>query len=224
MTTPAPQLAPSEVLFIHGGTVASTPADGYRIPGGVLIDPTVLAPALLQVALLANERAGAITVEAGVHRSLFGLRKTPEIRLRSAGGAASWPAGTLEAEVLAILRRTRDSARVTPRSMVAAIIPAEWSPHVEIIRFVEKGLYGRGIADVRSEEATAPNGFRWTRNWAELNEAGRALSPPDAAGPLGLLEGMRSGRPEVWPLFERQVIDGLAARTKEQEYHFPNAD
>lgn len=171
---------------------------------------TDLAVALLAAAVLADEKAGAIRLEVGQKKALFGLRKKEALFLRPAQPAA-FPAPSPETRVAEAARAAQGDVVEVVRAWLGEDSP---TPYHAVISRVEEGLATRGLFEV--EEVRHLKVFRAQRYKAP--ESTRQLAGAVRAEEAkALLEAARRERPEVWALLESGIRDGIKSRTEQSD-------
>lgn len=107
---PAASLTPSELTVLFGDQFAQKAGiigwGNYNsVLTGAPISLEQLSPLLFAAAILANERMGVIRLQLEQTKALFGLVKGQTLIATLVGPQNPWPAGSLEAELLAVLVR-----------------------------------------------------------------------------------------------------------------------
>ncbi len=189
--THAASVSPSDRVVLRPGDFAWRVPDrgGAAAPlphTGVAANPSAVARAALATAVLACEHVGALRLwtAARARRGWLGQRTEPRLvlRVRLTATAVSWPAGSLEARLLAALpvRRGTRARGVPLREAVAA-----------------SGACGGAAAVLRHAlDAMAARGV----------DAGHAVPCAPALDAVhSLLDGVQATRPALWAALEHEL-------------------
>jgi hypothetical protein len=230
-------LAPSEhvLLFpsdfagrvpVQGGNTGPLPHDGTPV------NWSSVARAALIAALLANEEAGAFRIEMRSEpvKKWFGLKTVHEPMLRLIPtGTAPWPAGTLEARILAAAGEA--AGRVKDPLQVRHVVSAVWpgtvtSPENETVHFALDAMAARGIIERTEERKRTLGIFKSTDVRYAVPAATatmRATLPVDSTH--SLFDACANGRPEVWTNLLTDVATGLAwSETSDNDHDYGDFD
>lgn len=215
ITAPATEiLTPSEVVLVNGDQFAKPEKNGFPLPRGeVKVDPDPLAMAALEAALLANERAGAITLEMGIEKKLFGLLKSKVVRVGMGAAAPQWPPLSYEWRIYDKLKQAGPEG-TTVKQLVIDLFPADDDhPWVEVLQQIALALRGRSLADEQSRETKALGIFKTKSTVSVLNAAGAALADRHPVAPVQeLLASCKRDRPEAWSIIDSSVRAALNYR------------
>jgi hypothetical protein len=209
MATVTETLTPSETVFVHGEQFSKAKKDGVKLPrGGAAVDPEPLAASALVAAFLANEQAGALRLQVGTEKYLFGLLKKRAVQVVAAGTDPGWPAGSPEERVRSFAGKRPKSGEWTAREVVRGLFPDDDpNPYVEVATWIRRALQERELADEVVEERKAMMIFTMRYSHAVLNAAGVAAADRQPLAPVQAGAG-RAGRAAA----ERDPVGALLAR------------
>lgn len=213
MAFPPATITPSEVAFLSGSSFASKGVLGnVTLLDGEKVAAHELARAIYMTAALSNERSGAARLEVRDATRLGGLLGTKRVLVAVATGTeVDWPAGSLEADFLAIVRARAEGAQVSKAfyAMIREDSPNGW---VHAIEQAKHGLARRHLLEV--EEGRALKVIKKHRY--TLPPSTRALAEPSRISDVkAALEEVRASRPEVAHLLQK-AVDGAAKLRTEQ--------
>lgn len=211
-------LTPSEIVLIHGEQFAKPFKESFTLPSGVDVDSEELATAALQAAILANEKAAALRLEQETEKKLFGLMKSNVVRFRPAGGTPAWPAETLESRVLHLIREAGPGG-VTVGGFFEALFPSEdMNPWRAVMKIVEGGLSGRGLAEPRSRTNKTLGVFKYEAHFVALTPAGEALAARHSAASVrDALSAAQRDRAALWTVLAKGIKAGFKDRWDEPD-------
>lgn len=174
---------------------------------------------MLAAALLANEQAGAVTLEPATAKRLFGLRTVPVLRVRpTTRAAAGWPPDTLESRVLAAALWLTAKEKDAADDVCGEVVESDESPEGETVSAMLRALTARGLVAERSEQKTVLKVFKTTQRSSVVTPRGAdALRDGPAAGATALLETCRRDRADVWALLWKAVTRTYAQRTQSRD-------
>ena len=208
-------LSPSELALLRGDTFADK---GGMLDKVTLLDgqkevsAKQLAQALFAVALLANEEAGALHLEARTKKALFGLRTVTSLFAVPTNAGVEWPAGSLEARILAAARHHREPE--VADVLVDVLVEDSPNPRSYLMQQMSAALAARGLLEVVTEKKLkifSVNSFR-------LPEATAALAHAQPIEPLKqLLATCERERPEVWKLMTDHIKSAISRRTEQSD-------
>jgi hypothetical protein len=147
-STAAPDLAPSELVVLFGDRFA--PEAGMLaskeevLTSGVKVSSEKLMEAAMTAALYAVHAAGAARLELRAGKAFFGLMKTQKLHVVRGTGAAAFPAGSLESQIV-------DGAASAPvvQKLLEAFIGGEVSnPPAHALMKIKAALAGRGVLEM----------------------------------------------------------------------------
>jgi hypothetical protein len=209
--------APSELVLLYGErfTTAQVLLGRTGDPQVALLhaDITVsarqLGQAILAVAFLANDRAGAIRLDPRPATKLFGLSSSDSLFADPLEEEVNWPSSTLESHIRSIAGRLHDKQQNEISTIIAEIVPTSPEPWTAITGLVIQGLGERGLLDavpvVDSEEPTI-------KQWV-LSESTRKQAAEQDISPIEqLLAQAEQDRPEVWNRLVDQIKDSVQQR------------
>ncbi len=208
-------LSPSEVVLLRG--------DVFADKGGMLDKVTLLdgqkdvsakqlAHALFAVALLANEEAGALHLEARPKKALFGLRTVTSLFAVPVSASVEWPAGSLEAKILDVASRRKEPEVADVLTDVMA--EDSPSPRSYLVQQMSAALAARGLLEIVTEKKLkifSVNSFRLPDT-----TAAQAIAQP--IEPLKqLLATCERERPQVWKLMTDHIKSAISRRTEQRD-------
>lgn len=219
--TSTEMLTPSEVVLLHGDQFSRLDKNGFPLlRGETKVDPNPVAIAALEAAILGNEHAGAIDLEQGIEKRLFGLLKSKVVRLRPGAAAAQWPEGSYEARILE--RVKQGGSEGTPvKTLVIDLFPSDDDhPWIEVLQQIAHALRNRGLADEEMREKKALGIFKLKSTVSVLNAAGASLAERHPVAPVqDLLASCQRERPELWSIIDSSVRAGLNFRQESTDSH-----
>lgn len=219
-------LTPSEVVLLNGDQFSKLDKNGFPLPRGeIKVDPNPLALAALEAAILGNERAGAVTLEQGIEKKLFGILKSKVVRLRPGAAAPQWPEGSYEARIYERVKKG-GAEGVPVKTLVIDLFPSDDDhPWIEVLQQIAQALRGRGLADEQTREKKALGIFKLKSTVSVLNAAGAALAERHPVAPVqDLLTSCRRERPEAWGIIDASVKAGLNYRQESTDSHGSSFD
>lgn len=216
------QLTPSELVYLNGEQFAGAPGASRRarlVHSGQEVHLGELAKMTLASALLANLQAGSLRLTERVHSRWFGLMKKEILAVEVTGTPAEWPAGTLEAGLLAAAgsgEAARESGNL--EQVVAAWLGIKYhDPFAEVVGHIPAGLAARGLASMTEERKL----LAVSRSYEvppETLALARDIEPLRA-----MLEQFQTARPQLWPLLLETLRKGVALRQAPREIDFIDA-
>ena len=218
-TLTAGALAPSEMVLLYGErfTTAQVLLGRTGDPQVELLhaDVKVSAPqlgqAILAVALLANDRAGAVRLDPRESTSLFGLRSTDSLFADPLHARVKWPAATLEATILSLADQLYAAGENDVQRIVTRLLPASAEPWAAAAGLVIDGLGRRGLLEaVEIGEPKVLSAKQWV-----LPDSTRRLAAQQAIEPVErLLSDCERDRPEVWKRLVEQIKQAVERQTR----------
>jgi hypothetical protein len=213
---------PSERLLL---AAAAPDADaGPDAPIVVRVPADAGVHELLAAALLANEQAGAVTLEMGSAKRLFGLRTVPVVRMAPTvrAAATAWPADTLEAKALAAATQLAAKDKHEVAEVCSALIDWDANPEGDTVGAMIRALTPRGLVGEHAEQRTTLKVFKTTHRSTVLTAAGAAALRE--SGAVTLVETCRRDRPELWALLWKAVTHTFASKTQRDPGDVSSAD
>jgi hypothetical protein len=208
-------LSPSELVLLRGDVFADK---GGMLDKVALLDgqkdvsAKQLAHALFAVALLANEEAGALHLEARPKKALFGLRTVTSLFAVPVSANVEWPAGSLEANILDAVNRRKGPEVVDVLADV--MVEDSSSPRLYLVQQLSAALAARGLREIVTEKKLkifSVNSFR-------LPEATAAQAAAQPVEPLKqLLATCERERPQVWKLMTDHINSAVTRRTEQSD-------
>ncbi len=212
-------LTPSEVVLLNGDQFSKLDKNGFSLlRGETKVDPNPLAIAALEAAILGNDQAGAITLEQGIEKKLFGLLKSRVVRLRTGAAAPRWPEGSYEARIYDRVKKGGGEG-TTVKTLVIDLFPSDDDhPWIEVLQQIAHALRNRGLADEQAREKKALGIFKLKSTVSVLNAAGNSLAERHPVAPVqDLLTSCQRERPEVWNIIHSSVKAGLNYRQESSD-------
>jgi hypothetical protein len=213
---------PSERLLL---AAAAPDADaGPDAPVVVRVPADAGVHELVAAALLANEQAGAVTLETGSAKRLFGLRTVPVVRMAPTvrAAATAWPADTLEAKALAAATQLAAKNKHEVAEVCSALVDWDANPEGDTVGAMIRALTPRGLVAEHAEQRTTLKVFKTTHRSTVLTAAGAAALRE--GGPVTLVETCRRERPELWALLWKAVTHTFASKTQRDTGDMSSAD
>ncbi len=212
-------LTASEVVLVHGEQFSRPDKNGFPLPRDeARVDPNPLAIAALEAALLANERAGAIALELGIEKMLFGLLKSKVVRLRTGAAPPQWPPLSYEGRMYDKVKQAGPEG-TTVKQLVIDLFPADDDqPWIEVLQQIALALRGRGLADEQTRETRSLKIFKLKSTVSVLNAAGASLAERHPATPIqDLLASCKRDRPELWSIIDSSIRAALNFRQESSD-------
>lgn len=200
---------PSELVLLHGEKFAE-PAKWGRdfavelLDGDVKVGADGLFKNLFAAAVLANEEAGAIRLVPRKVKAFLGQRET--LFAEPGDGAPAWPAPSLEAEIVALVR----GEPIKVEDLAHAVLRVD-SPKaaVTVIEVIKEWLAERGLV---TKEKTTRLRVLVAIRYRLADDAARPASEPAAAQWRERLEEMPRTRPDTWKLLVHGIEQALKTR------------
>ena len=146
-------LAPSEIVLLRGASFASPGRLGFGkrvLVGDGKVNALEWMRAAWLVATAAVATAGDIRLTPSSTKHLFGLLTSSTVRVEGASGAGDWPAGSLEARLVAQVARAADDLRDV---YVALIGQKVTNPESLGLAIARSGLTSRGLRETLVDDA-----------------------------------------------------------------------
>lgn len=214
---PQTQLAPSEVVLLHGdrfaGEAGMLATKEELLTRDAKVSADQLAESILAAVLLANEAAGCLRLEAREKKVLFGLMKRRTLYADRGDRVAAWPEGSLEAQLRGAFRGDSTEVDDLLYDLLREDVP---SPALEVMLRVKGGLAGRGVlerVEVKRLKVFTTYEYRLPERTTEL------LRTEPAEPVRGLLDECQRSRPEVWQLLKKHVGSALSRRREVDNDH-----
>jgi hypothetical protein len=214
-------LAPSELVYLNGESFAKKVMVGNvkLLHSGNSVSVAQLGQAIMAVAILASEQAGAIRLEVRQKKALLGLRTVNGLYVVPTDFAAAWPAYSLESMVRPLaeqLQADKESNEVTNilYSWLREDTASPWQSSIELLK---EGMAARGILTKVEEKKLMV--LKVTHY--EIPASTTALVSQFSVEPYRqLLEMCENGRPEVWKLLDKQIKEAIRSRTEEADVDY----
>jgi hypothetical protein len=215
MSSNASEFTPSDLVILFGDRFA--PEAGILMPreevltSGKKIGNEGLALAAVRAALLANEQAGAIRLEKGTKKVMFGLMKKETMNVVVTGSPPAWPQGSMEAAVAAA------AARGTPNveELVAALIVKQRTdPSKHLLDIARIGMALRGLL---AAEETKKLKILTTIKYTLPDPVRARLNPADADEVKSILDSDDRTRPDISRAVTKAIKSAIAAMTESSE-------
>jgi hypothetical protein len=202
-STAVPAFAPSELVVLFGDRfVPEGGLMGYKeevLTSGAKVVTDKLMGAAVTAALWAVHRSGAATLEVRQAKALFGLMKTQKLHLVRGGGAAAFPAHSLEDRLV-------DAAGAGPevQKLLEEFIGAEVSdPAGHAIARIKDGLAARGLLETAERKTM----LVFTTTTFVLPASTRAAAERQPLDPVRTLLRDAEREPELRRMVQK-AIDG----------------
>ena len=201
-------LTPSELVYLFGTQFAArggAPLGEPHLPDNREVRIDQLGIKLLSVALLANEQAGSLRLEARTKKILFGLRSTTSLYAVATDKVPPFPEGTWEVRLFQPLLDARERTLEVNQLADRNLVESE-SPWGEVIGILLGAMQFRGlleIVDTKVLKVFHSKRFRLPERTATL-AAAQSLAPVRQ-----LLADCEQSRPEIWKLLTAQLSSGV---------------
>jgi hypothetical protein len=211
---PVNPLTPSEMVFLNGELFASKVklgnVDLLHTPEKVSL--AQLGRAILAVAILACEQAGAFRLEVRERKAMLGLRKVQDLFAVPASPRENLPAPSLEAAFFDLATRLAPQDKNDIYTMLYTWLRKDvTSPWNTVLEMLKAGMASRGMLDATEEKKLKV--FIVTRY--TLPERTVRLAKGQSIGPVkALLESCQRTRPQVWEKLESAINKAISARTE----------
>jgi hypothetical protein len=219
-TTSAPsqtQLAPSELVSLFGAQFAprggKSATEAPHIPSTKQEDYTQLAAKIVAAALLADEQAGSIRLQAGAKKALFGLRTVQVVTAVAGGDPPPAPEGTWETRLYqALLKEKERTSEV--QSLVFRLVPKSKDPFGWVIDVALGALRQRDLLEVTEERKLK---VITIRHWNLPDSTAQLASQESPAEAQRLLTQAERDRPELWKLLVDQIKRGIKQNEEQSD-------
>lgn len=212
-------LTPSELVLLYGERFTTAQVLLGRtgdsqitlLHADLNVSARQLGQAILAVALLANERAGAIRLDPRQKKTLLGLQSSDSLFADTIGDPPSWPVSSLESRIYPLAQRlAADKEQNEVVEIVAALLPVSDDPWMAAAGLVIDGLGTRGL--LAATEITDEKIFS-AKRW-ELTDSTRRLAADQDIKPVEqLLSDCQRDRAEVWKRLEEQIRQAVERQT-----------
>jgi hypothetical protein len=216
MSTPTSDSAPftpSELVVLFGDRFA--PEAGMLaskeevLTSGVKVNAQRLMEEALSAALLAVHASGAARLEERTGTTLFGLMKKHTLHLVRGTGASLFPAGSVEAALVAAA-----SGREAWEALTGWIGHESTDPSVRILSLIKEGLAARGLLEVRERKALK----LFTVSTFVLPDAARHAASAEPLEPVQeLLRQGRQREPGLWKAVQKAIDTARAQMTERSD-------
>ena len=214
--TEDPALTPTELALLNGDRFAAKKMmrnvrllDGERKVSAVDLGTTLLA-----LAVLANERNGALRLEPRRRKALLGALGMQKLWVDPTPRTAAWPSGTLEARVEEVARRLAASGRNDAESVLVDVLATEThDAYAHAVDLVKAGLHARGLLVAEGKKALGLIPYKELRAPAPLLDAARNRDLADVQAALAAGEA----RPDVWKLLRGDIKDAATRQTTQPD-------
>lgn len=209
-------LTPSELAWLHADQIAPPKTFNDWSTPALLSDTQVsmkqLAQNLVAVALLANEQAGALRLEARSKKALFGLR-TVQTVFAEAAGTTTWPNGSLEDRINDLAHTLQGSKRGNEvQTIVHDLFSSDVAnPWGGILEMVGDALQARGL--IGTEQVKRLKVFT-TAVWT-LPDSTRELAAAQSIASVKALLEQGQARADIWKTMMDQIQSSLKARVEQ---------
>lgn len=186
------------------------------------VSASELSVAILSAAVLANERAGNITLRSATAKSFFGLRTTNTLDVGLGGNFAAFPNFSLESRIRPLVEAKRGANYQVSGLVHDLLIEDSKDVWKWTIGLAQGGLVNRNILAV--EENKHLGGFVKTSRYRLPEAMTRQVAqyPLDYVN-LTLGETARM-RPQIWQTLREQIEKGLASRREAPDHDNSDRD
>jgi hypothetical protein len=193
---------PSELVVLHGEKFAEEggmlTAKEEALVSRIKVSAEKLAHAALAAAVLANEQAGVVRLEARKGSALFGLMKTDKLHVVAADQLPDWPDGSLEYSVAMFAH-----SGPTLQDLVQTVIGNKsHNPGQTICSIVKAGLAGRDLMDVAERKML---GLITVPHFVLRDDVRQAAMAESPARVQALLRATEQGRPQLWEQMIKEI-------------------
>ncbi len=207
------QLAPSELILLHGDQFARTSSAAVKLWGWVGFNAKEMT---LVAAFLAVEQSGAVKLEVRRQQALFGLLVFDKLYVVPGEGAISWPSRSIESELRGIAERLQSKSG-KGHNHVSEIVYDWWMgreryksrrPWARLGDLVKDGLVSRGL--LQKERKPGLKGLFAGESYVLPAETAALATQQSLEPVVELLETCRRNRPEVWRLLIKGINKGIS--------------
>jgi hypothetical protein len=215
---PQSPLTPSELVLLNGERFAKKVMLGNisLLHSDASVSVAQLGQAILAAAFLTNEQQGAIRLEKRKKKAMLGLRKVEVLYALAGARDVTWPAPSLEADVLSVLARSQkdDEWGDISNIIYAWLREDSTSPWQSAIELIKSGMASRGMLEKFEEKKLKI----FTSIRYELPQSTLNLSKEYPIEPVeALLRACENNRPEIWKLLIDQIKSAIKARTEQDQ-------
>jgi len=215
---PQTPLTPSELVLLNGERFAKKVMLGNisLLHSDASVSVAQLGLALIATAFLANEQQGVIRFEKRKKKAMLGLRKVEVLYALTGVRSVTWPAPSLEAEILSILARSQNDDEWGDISNIiyAWLREDSASPWQAAIELIKSCMADRGLLEkIEEKKLKIFTSIRY-----ELPQSALNLSREYPIEPIeSLLSACEQNRPEIWKLLTDQIKSAIKARTEQDQ-------
>lgn len=207
-------LTPSELVYLYGEQFADKVLLGNNetLFSGEKVSTAKLGKAMVLAALLACEQAGAVRLEIGERKGLFGLTKVQDLFAMPGTPSQPLPPHSLEAEFAGLAQQWAPKNANTIYHILFYWLGRETaSPWFEAVEEIKRNMHQRGLL-----EATTTTRLKiFTNTTYSLPESTAALMKGQSPqGVKAMLENCQRTRPEIWKRMEKSIQKAISARTE----------
>lgn len=215
---PLDLLTPSELVLLNGERFAKKVMLGNLklLHSDESVSAAQLGLAMLTAAFLANEQIGAIRFDKRKKKAMLGLRKVDSLFALAGVTDITWPAPSLESDILTLVGRSREDEELWDVSNIvyAWLREDSGSPWGSAVELVKSDMASRGLLDEIKEKKLKI----LTTTRYELPYSTSDLSREYPVAPVeSLLKTSESGRPDLWKLLTDQIKSAIKARTEQDD-------
>lgn len=202
-------LSPSEVVFFH--------AERFAAPGSMLnslelvhvpqkVKGSEVGQAIMAVAFLAAEQAGAITLTMKEQKALFGLKTNKVLEVGRGSRQVTWPAQSFEAGIDYFLQQGKTSVGDI---VYALLLEDAHVPAIQPYRLIREQMVQKGL--VAKQEQKGMLGAV-TYHYSMTPAAAQAASSHDPTPWLQLLTETQRTRTDFWGALASGIQNGFSRR------------
>jgi len=214
---PGNPLTPSEVVFLNGEMFAKkvTLGNVQLLHSDEKVSLNQLGQAILTVAILADEQAGAFRLEVQERKAMLGLRKVQKLFAVPANAREDLPEYSLEATLSDLAVRLKPEAKNDISTIIYTWLRKDtfsaWSTAMDLVK---AGMGKRGLLeaqDVKKLKIFTETVYTLPERIVRLIK-GQSVEPVKA-----LLENCARTRPEVWKLLDSGIKKAISDRTESSD-------
>jgi len=206
-------LAPSEVVALRGELFASSAGvlNSWQVVGREMkVSGPPLAQNMLAVAFLAMEQAGDARLVQDKKKATLGLREVDTLLVVPTGQSSNWPAGSMEARIIASANTRQASGRNNVKDIVNDVLEKDaglvwdWA-----LRLAHNSMANRGLLNAEVKKGILSSGLA---HYSLTPAANAALAESNPAEIQQLLQSCQTDRPAFFQLLNKEIKQGFDSR------------
>jgi len=206
-------LAPSESVLLNGDRFAQKAvlANVDLLHIEAKVSAADLGRAILSVAFLSSEQAGALRLEARTKKAFLGLASVKALYAEPTAAQAPWPDSTIEGRISQLAEQWQRNKGQNEVSNIVYSLLGEDSvnPWQHFTAMLKAMMASRGIL-----QATEERKLKIFTSTRYALPAGEGIPPQPAEPLLQLLAACERDRPEIWKLLQTQIKHAIRQRTE----------